>query len=275
MGWVLVFDLDETLIGTKKTYKDGKYYISDIQLNDKLFQIIIHAKSLKQDGSVDAILLLTNNTNVPSEYDKIRMGFLDIIDLVVRKNYGEGFDDIFDNIYTGTADNMNMKKRGYNLVPFRPFGNKVLPSAYSLNIVPGSTTYNPHGDLNESSSGIYKMLNYRPRKDIATIRQMLFELNNKDISLDGLEDRIIFFDDEPRPHVLMGELEGHGGKYITIVPQFGKGEDKTDLSPVYAALGMNPQASAEAKAKGGARLRRSRRCTGRRKQKQRRRTKKY
>lgn len=272
MGWVLVFDLDETLIGTKKTYKDGKYYISDIQLNDKLFQIILHAKTLKP-GLVDAILLLTNNTNVPSVYGGIRMGFLDIIDLVVRKNYGEGFDDIFDNIYTGRAG--NMKIRGYNLVPFRQFGNKVSSSVYSLNIVPASTTYNPHGDLNESSSGIYKMLNYRPRKDIATIRQMLSELN-KDISLDRLEHRILFFDDEPREHVLQGELEGHGGKYITIVPQFGKeGEDKTDLSPVYAALGMNPQASALAQAKGGARLRRSRRCTGRRKQKQRRRTKKY
>jgi hypothetical protein len=260
--------LDETLIATKKKYENGKYYISDIQLNDKLFQIILHAKTLKPD-LVDAILLLTNNTNVPSEYGKIRMGFLDIIDLVVKKKYGEGFDEIFDNIYTGTAKNMKMKNRGYNFVPFRPYGNKV-PPAYSLNIVQGSTTYNPRGHLNESSSGNYKMFNYRPRKDIATICQMLSELK-KGISLDRLEDRIIFFDDEPRPHVLMGELEGHGGKYITIVPQFGKGEDKTDLSPVYAVLGMGmtPQA------KGGARLRRSRRCTARRKQKQRRRTKKY
>ena len=264
MGLVLVFDLDETLIATKKKYENGKYYISDIQLNDKLFQIIFHAKTLKP-GLVDAILLLTNNTNVPSEYGKIRMGFLDIIDLVVRKNYDEGFDEIFDNIYTGRAG--NMKKRGYNLVPFRPFGNKV-SSAYSLSIVPASTTYNPHGDLNESSSGIYKMFNYRPRKDIATIRQMLSELN-KDISLDRLEDRILFFDDEPREHVLQGELKK--GKYITIVPQFGKGEDQTHLTDVYTALGMDmtPQA------KGGARLRRSRRRTARRKQKQRRRTKKY
>lgn len=259
MGLVLVFDLDETLIGTTKTYKDGKYYISDIQLNDKLFQIIFHAKALKP-GLVDAILLLTNNTNVPSEYHKMSMGFLDIIDLVVTKKYGEGFDKIFDNIYTGTAN--NMKKRGYNLVPFRQFGNKG-SSAHILNIVPGSTTYNPRGHVNESASGIYKMLNYRPSKDIATIRQMLSELN-KDISLDGLEDRILFFDDEPRPHVLMGELEGHGGKYITIVPPFGKGEDKTDLSPVYAALGMPHQA------KGGARKRRTVR-----KKKQLRRTKKY
>lgn len=95
---------------------------------------------------------------------------------------------------------------------------------------------------------------------------MVSELN-KDISLDGLEDRIFFFDDEPRAHVLQGELKK--GKYITIVPQFGKGEDQTDLSEVYAALDMTPQA------KGGAWLRRSRRRTARRKQKQRRRTKKY
>jgi len=280
MGWVLVFDLDETLIGTTKTYKDGKYYISDIQLNDKLFQIIIYAKTLKP-GLVDAILLLTNNTNVPSVYGGIRMGFLDIIDLVVTKKYHMGFDNMFDNIYTGRAGNMKEKNRGYNLVPFRPFGNKLSSSAYSLNIVPGSTKFKLRELKNESASGIkiesaygiYKMLNYRPRKDIKTIRQMLFELNNKDISLDGLEDRIIFFDDEPRPHVLKEELESHRGIYVTIDPPFGK--DKTDLKGVYAALDMNPQASAEAKAKGGARLRRSRRCTARRKQKQRRRTKKY
>jgi hypothetical protein len=261
MGWVLVFDLDETLIATKKKYENGKYYISDIQLNKPLFEIIFHAKALKPGGKVDAILLLTNNTNVPSEYGDMRMGFLDIIDLVVRKKYGEGFDEIFDNIYTGTAN--NMKKRGYNLVPFRPFGNKVSP-AYSLNIVQGSTTYNTRGNVNESSSGIYKMFNYRPRKDIATIRQMVSELN-KDISLDSLEDRIFFFDDEPREHVLQGELEGHGGKYITIVPQFGKGEDQTDLTDVYAALDMDMPHQA----KGGARKRRTVR-----KKKQLRRTKK-
>jgi hypothetical protein len=255
MGLVLVFDLDETLIATKKTYKDGKYYISDIQLNDKLFQIIFHAKASKPDDSVDAILLLTNNTNVPSEYGDLRMGFLDIIDLIVTKKYGLGFDKIFDNIYTGTAD--NMKKRGYNLVPFRQFGNKV-SSVHST--IPDSTTYNPRGDVNESPSGIYKMFNYRPRKDIATIRQMLSELN-KDISLDRLEDRIFFFDDEPRAHVLMGELKK--GNYITIVPPFGRGEDQTDLTDVYAALDM-PHA------KGGARRRRTAR-----KKKQLRRTKKY
>lgn len=263
MGWVLVFDLDETLIGTTKTYKNGKYYIDDIQLNDKLFQIIFHAKALKP-GLVDAILLLTNNTNVPSEYGNLCMGFLDIIDLVVIKKYSKGFDEIFDNIYTGTAN--NMKERGYNLVPFRPFGNKV-SSAYSLNIVQGSTTYNPRGHLNESASGNYKMFNYRPRKDIATVSRML---RDKGISTDNLKNRIFFFDDEPRPHVLKEELEGHVGKYVTIDPPFGKGEDKTDLSGVYIALGMGmPQA------KGGARLRRSRRRTARRKQKQRRRTKKY
>lgn len=106
MGLVLVFDLDETLIATTKTYKNGKYYIDYIQLNDKLFQIIFHAKALKPGGKVDAILLLTNNTNVPSVYGGEEGNFLDIIDLVVRKKYGEGFDEIFDKIYTGTANNM-------------------------------------------------------------------------------------------------------------------------------------------------------------------------
>jgi hypothetical protein len=252
MGWVLVFDLDETLIWTDKDYDKSKheYTIKNISLNDKLFQIIFHAKALKP-GLVDAILLLTNNTNVPSVYGDIRMGFLDIIDLVVRKEYGKRFDEMFDKIYTGKREDVNSRKRKTELVEYRGFGEPI----YEANNIEKKF---PKGT--------------RLIKDIATVTKMLEDIN---ISTEYLEDRIIFFDDEPRPHVLMGELEGHRGKYITIVPQFGKGEDKTDLSPVYVALGMNPQASAEAKAKGGARLRRSRRCTARRKQKQRRRTKKY
>jgi hypothetical protein len=269
MGWVLVFDLDETLIGTTKTYDIAtrKYTITDIQLNDKLFKIILHAKTLKP-GLVDAILLLTNNTNVPSVYGGIRMGFLDIIASVFEEKYSRKFYELFDNIYTGTPD--NMRKRTGNFVRFQSYGNKVYSSAYRLT---SSVPYYPGGNKNESSPESSMMLNYRPSKDIATIRQMLSELNNKDISLDGLEDRIIFFDDEPRPHVLKEELERHRGIYVTIDPPFGK--DKTDLKGVYAALDMNPQASALAQAKGGARLRRSRRRTARRKQKQKRRTKKY
>jgi hypothetical protein len=254
MGWVLVFDLDETLIGTTKTYKDGKYYIEDIQLNDKLFQIIFRAKTLKP-GLVDAILLLTNKTNVPSEYGKIRMGFLDIIDLVVRKEYGEGFDEIFDKIYTGKREEVNSRKRKTELVEYRGFGEPIY-----------------------EASNIEKKFKKGKRliKDIATVAKMLEDINisninisNINISTEDLENRILFFDDEPRAHMLKEELKT--GNYITIVPPFGKGEDKTDLSEVYSALGMDmpPQA------KGGARLRRSRLRTARRKQRQKRRTKKY
>jgi hypothetical protein len=241
MGLVLVFDLDETLIGTKKKYENGKYYISDIQLNEKLFQIIFHAK---QDGpvAVDAILLLTNNTNVPSEYRGLRMGFLDIIDLVVTQKYGVGFDEIFDNIYTGQSEEVKSGKRTKELVEFRGFGDAIYEAS-------NRNKKNPKAE--------------RLVKDIATVAKILRE---KGHSTENLKDRIIFFDDEPREHVLKRELEGHGGKYITIDPPFGKGEDKTDLSPLYDALGMDMFHQA----KGGARRRRTAR-----KKKQLRRTKKY
>ncbi|NBT47735.1 MAG: hypothetical protein EBT07_07935 [Actinobacteria bacterium] len=242
MGLVLVFDLDETLIATTKTYKDGKYYIDDIKLNEKLFQIIFHAKSLNPDGpvAVDAILLLTNNTNVPSEYRGLRMGFLDIIDLVVKQKYGEGFDEIFDKIYTGKREEVNSGKRTTELVEFRGFGEPI---------------YEASNIKKEFPKG------KRLVKDIETVAKILRE---KAHSTENLEDRIIFFDDEKIVHKIKGELEGHGGKYITIVPPFGKGEDKTVLSPVYDALRMPNQA------KGGARRRRTAR-----KKKQLRRTKKY
>lgn len=273
MGWVLVFDLDETLIGTTKNYKDGKYDISDIQLNDKLFQIIFRAIDLKkdtEDKKVDAILLLTNNTNMHSVYGEKEGNFLAIIDSVVKDKYDMNFNDIFDNIYTGTRD--NMKKRGYNLVPVKESNKKKYPSsAYGLT---SSVKYDPYGSVNQSAYGSVNksartssmMLNYRPSKDIETVAKMLREIK---ISTEDLKNRILFFDDETRAHVLKEELEGHGGKYITIDPPFGK--DKTDLKGVYAALGMDMS-----QAKGGARLRGRRQRTVRRKrqqQKQRRRTK--
>ena len=119
---MLVFDLDETLIGTTKTYKDGKYYISNIQLNDKLFQIIFHAKTLKEGGLVDAILLLTNNTGVHSVYDDKEGNFLAIIESVVEEKYGMKFNKIFDNIYTGKREEVNSGKRKTELVEYRGFG---------------------------------------------------------------------------------------------------------------------------------------------------------
>jgi hypothetical protein len=254
MGLVLVFDLDETLIGTTKNYKDGKYDISDIQLNDKLFQIIFHAKGLKEDGLVDAILLLTNNTNMPSVYREKEGNFLAIIESVVKDKYHMNFNYIFDNIYTGTRD--NMKKRARNFVPVKPSNkNKYPSSSYRLT---SSVPYDPYGFVNQSAPTSSTMLNYRPSKDIETVAKMLSEI---EISTENLEDRIIFFDDEPRAHVLKEELEGRDGIYVTIDPPFGK--DKTDLKGVYAALKMDMP-------KGGARRRRTAR-----KKKQLRRTKKY
>lgn len=248
MGWVLVFDLDETLIGTTKTYKDGKYYIDDIQLNDKLFQIIFHAKTLKP-GLVDAILLLTNNTSVHSVYDGKEGNFLAIIESVVEDKYGMKFHKIFDNIYTGKIEEVTSGKRKTELVEYRGFGEPIYEAS----------------NINKEFPKGKRLI-----KDIDTVASMLSEIG---ISTEDLENRILFFDDETIPHMLKEQLERHNGKYVTIDPPFGK--DKTDLKAVHAALGMNPQASALAQAKGGGRLRGRRQRTARRKQKQRRRTKKY
>ena len=237
MGLVLVFDLDETLIGTTKTYKDGKYYIDDIQLNDKLFKIIFRAKDLKP-GLVDAILLLTNNTSVHSVYDGKEGNFLAIIESVVEDKYGMKFHKIFDNIYTGKIEEVTSGKRKTELVEYRGFGEPIYEAS----------------NINKEFPKGKRLI-----KDIDTVASMLSEIG---ISTEDLENRILFFDDETIPHMLKEQLERHNGKYVTIDPPFGK--DKTDLKVVHAALGMPHQA------KGGARKRRTVR-----KKKQLRRTKKY
>ena len=237
MGLVLVFDLDETLIGTTKTYKDGKYYIDDIQLNDKLFKIIFRAKALKP-GLVDAILLLTNNTSVHSVYHDKEDNFLAIIESVVEEKYGMKFHKIFDNIYTGKIEEVTSGKRKTELVEYRGFGEPIYEAS----------------NINKEFPKGKRLI-----KDIDTVASMLSEIG---ISTEDLENRILFFDDETIPHMLKEQLERHNGKYVTIDPPFGK--DKTDLKAVHAALGMPHQA------KGGARKRRTVR-----KKKQLRRTKKY
>jgi len=238
MGPVLVFDLDETLVATEKKFVKGMYMIRTMKLNTRIFQIIKRAMALRLKGKVDAILLLTNNTNVPSIYGDKEGGFLDIADLRFKEEYNVGMDDIFDMVYTGEKGRRGLANRTYNLVPYRPFGNKPGPTAWS-------------GSPN-------KPMNYRPQKNIATVMKMLSEIPGKNVSLDNLEDRIFFFDDEPREHTLKSELDGHGGAYITIVPPFGKGPDTTDLSPIELAL-----ASLE-RGGGTRRLRRNRKRTMRR-----------
>lgn len=231
MNPILVFDLDETLIRSEKSYKEGKYDIKSIIFNDRLLQLIKRAIILRGKGKIDAILLLTNNTNVSSIYNGTNDTFLNIVNMRLQEDYKMNMSDVFDVIYSAErGEPRGIKSRNYNFIPFRPYGTRVYSSAWS-----GTAEYN-----------------YRPRKDINTIKRMLSEIHNRNISPDRLEDRIFFFDDETIPHVLKDELESHDGKYIQVTPPFGKGEDTTDLQSIETIL-----TSLEKETKGGKRYKRN------------------
>jgi hypothetical protein len=223
MGIVLIFDLDETLISTKKKYRKPYYFISEIKINERVFKIIKRAMQLREKGKVDAILLLTNNANVYSFYDNKEGRFLDMINLKFTEDFKASIDEIFDNVYTGAPGVRGLLNRNYNIVEYVPFGTKAKPSTWS------GSPENPQ--------------NYRLKKDINTVKKMLSEIPDRHISLEKLEDRIFFFDDEPRPHALKAELDGHKGAYITITPPFGKGLDTTDLRPIETMLDALEQPS--------------------------------
>jgi hypothetical protein len=218
MNPVLVFDMDETLIESTKTYtkETDTYNIKEIFFNERLLEIIRRAKSLKEKRRIDAILLLTNNKNINCIYEGKEMKFLNLVDFIYSERYKvptDTFLGLFDNIYTAEANNAKGRiTRNYNFVP-QDERFKSSATAWS-------------GNLNEK-------FRYREKKDIKTIKKMLEELN---ISKDDLQDRIYFFDDEAIPHAIKEELEGQKGAYITITPPFGKGEDKTDLEPIEQKL---------------------------------------
>jgi len=235
MNPVLVFDMDETLISSKKEYnkETRKYSITEIKFNDALFKIIGRAMALRERGKVDAILLLTNNTNVRSSYMGNDIKFIELVNSLCKATYEKEFEEIFDNIYTAERNSPKGRiARNYNFVPQEKNRES---SAWS-------------GTENDK----YR---YREKKDIKTIATMLSEIGK---STENLQDRIYFFDDERIPHALKEELEGHQGKYITIEPPFGKGADKTDLMPILDKL-------SELEPKGGTRKRRRNKRNTRRK----------
>lgn len=59
-GWVLVFDMDQTITGN---YFDVQTEKQDLVLNPKIVDILKMAIQDKQTGMVSAIFLLTNNTD--------------------------------------------------------------------------------------------------------------------------------------------------------------------------------------------------------------------
>ena len=238
MNPVLVFDMDETLIASKKTYDRAtdRYNIQQIIFNERLLEIIRRAKVLKEKDKIDAILLLTNNKNIKCIFEEEERTFLDTVDYEYSrqtKNHIGAFFILFDNIYTAEP---NAEKgritRNYNFVPQN--NERFKPSATAWS-----------GKQNEK-------FRYREKKDIKTIKKMLDELEK---STEDLKKRIYFFDDETIPHAIKEELEGQNAAYITITPPFGKGEDKTDLEPIEKKLNQLESS------KGGTRRRKKKRTT--------------
>jgi hypothetical protein len=80
MGIILGFDLDETLIGTPgKTYDvESKMYTVPVFTVNELFIDLIHKAIVSRgsDKKVDAIILVTNNTNVITKHAQLTLPFL-------------------------------------------------------------------------------------------------------------------------------------------------------------------------------------------------------
>jgi hypothetical protein len=90
-GWVLVFDLDETIIG--HTPKDD----NPTPWNNSILDILSAAAIKREEGKVDSILLLTNNGNAE---------FIDQIDnhlgfICLDNQKDKFFDKIYDMVKVG------------------------------------------------------------------------------------------------------------------------------------------------------------------------------
>lgn len=251
---ILISDLDETL-ATKVRQPDGTI---DVNINMRLLDIFHRAMLLRAKGKVDAILLLTNNTNM-----RLKQGgrYLELVNLHLVDVYNNTYpdkiqhmNDIFDMIYTGEPGvARGAPNRTYNLVDNLP--TKLYPVVESK---PGP-----------SMTG----LRFREVKNIETVRRMLGEIQ-RPISLNSLEGRIYFFDDEPLAHTIKGEIEPKGGSYIKITPPYGEGEDATDFDPITNVLtelegqtqGGGPKASRRMRSSSSRRMRSSRRSSSTRTQ---------
>ena len=230
-GPILISDLDETIV-TKIPQADGTIRLD---INKAMLDIFHRAMVLRAKGKVAAILLLTNNTN-----RRLNQGerFLDLVNRRLVAVYNETYpdkiqhmNDIFDMTYTGEPGvARGARNRTYNLVDNLP--TKLYPVVEHK---PGPSMVG---------------LRFREVKNIETVRRMLGEIK-RPISLNSLENRIYFFDDEPQAHTIKGEIEPKGGSYITITPPFGEGEDMTDFSPMTDVL-----TKLENQVQGGMRLHR-------------------
>lgn len=214
MNPVLVSDLDETIISRKK----GQNGSINLTINPAMLDIFHRAMNLREKGKIDAIMLLTNNSNMVISAG---VRFLDLFNNKLVETYNglyspkiNNMSDVFDIVYTGQPGvRKGLLNRTYNLVENLP------------------TEWNPT-PIYESGPSLTG-LRFREAKNIDTVGRMLRNIGKSTASL---EKRVYFFDDEKIDHVIKKEIEGKGGAYITISPPFGKGEDKTDFSPIVKLL---------------------------------------
>ena len=173
MAPIFVFDLDETLIASNKEYRkaEHKYYVEAMDVNITLLGIIHRAIALRNAKKLRYVVLLTNNTNVPSVYKDRQIPFLELAFERILEEYNRYFSpklrtihELFDGIITAET-NVN---RVAQQVP------------------------------NSRNPGAYRS---RPVKNMDILKRAIPDIRPEDI---------YFFDDEQIPHDLHGQIPaGH------------------------------------------------------------------
>jgi len=191
----------------------------------KMLDIFHRTMLLRKQNKIDALLLLTNNSNRPVKSNGIKTKYLDLVNRQLVETYNTKYhpekissiNDMFDNIYT--AENSvpkGARNRTYNIVKAIPWiGEPVI-------------IHKPGPNMTG--------LRFRPAKNINTVKNMLKTMRRK-VNTNNLEQRIYFFDDEIIDHAIKAEIGNKGGAYIRITPPFGEDtEDTTDFSPILTLL---------------------------------------
>ena len=208
MGLILGFDLDQTLIDTHSLLRPDYSWIADARdmseeircaLNYKLIdEVIIPALQVRTKG-VDAILLLTNN----SDDTFVFYVCVEIVKYLLTKGLQE---EVINNSYRNKyfIDNPSKSPR---LVPARPYY-----SGGTNLMFDDIMTRNNEGERHPSNPNIKSI------KDIETmIQRIKTRFPTSLISTDDLLSRTYFFDDNAG-HVIKTELDAvrEGGKYYFI-----------------------------------------------------------
>ena len=202
-GYILVLDLDQTIIDSDPFFEDRNFDHSKIpeHLNMNIVNILIRASKLRPK-KIKAIFLLTNNSD-KQFVANVDSAILDLSDSRGRYNTNQSKD----------PDAKNMPQKPY-------FFDDIFTIDHSMRKtnIPGV------------SSGI---------KDLHTVLKMIHTIDPGYHY--NIMEKMFFFDDSPR-HKLHDEfLNTSGGKYkdhyITITPPYKKGvTDTTNYTPILKVI---------------------------------------